>query len=126
MTLNETNSIFRYDNDISKGFAIFIYTIIFVFALIGNVLVIVTLVQNKRMRTVTNVFLMNLAVSDLLLALFCMPFSVIPMLMKNFIFGAPVCFMVRYLQEKNTLPNDYTMFPATTEDMLKATVDETW
>ncbi|KFM63635.1 Cholecystokinin receptor type A, partial [Stegodyphus mimosarum] len=36
------------------------YSIIFILAVSGNVLVIVTLLVNKRMRTVTNVFLFNL------------------------------------------------------------------
>lgn len=77
-----------------------IYILIFCVAVIGNVLVILTLIQNKRMRTVTNVLLLNLSLSDLLLAVFCMPFTVIPMLLKNFIFGEPLCIMIRYFQGK--------------------------
>ncbi|KAK2146645.1 hypothetical protein LSH36_592g01002 [Paralvinella palmiformis] len=52
------------------------------------------------MRTVTNVFLMNLSVSDLLLAVFCMPFTLIPTLLKNFIFGKAMCILIRYMQGK--------------------------
>lgn len=80
-----------------------LYILIFCLAVIGNILVILTLVQNKRMRTVTNVLLLNLAVSDLLLAVFCMPFTVIPMLMRNFIFGGIVCIMIRYFQGKQVI-----------------------
>lgn len=76
------------------------YAVIFVLALVGNILVIATLVQNKRMRTVTNVFLLNLSFSDLLLAVFCMPFNIIPMLMRNFVFGPTVCYLSRYFQGK--------------------------
>lgn len=36
------------------------YVAIFLLAVVGNALVVVTLVQNKRMRTVTNVYLLNL------------------------------------------------------------------
>jgi len=74
------------------------YALIFIAAVAGNLLVILTLVQNKRMRTVTNVFLLNLSVSDLLLAVFCMPFTIIPVMLKNFIFGEIICVMIRYLQ----------------------------
>lgn len=80
-----------------------LYIHIFCLAVIGNILVILTLVQNKRMRTVTNVLLLNLAISDLLLAVFCMPFTVTPMLMKNFIFGEVVCIMIRYFQGKQII-----------------------
>lgn len=80
-----------------------LYILIFCLAVIGNILVILTLVQNKRMRTVTNVLLLNLAVSDLLLAVFCMPFTATPMLMQNFIFGGLVCIMIRYFQGKQII-----------------------
>ena len=77
-----------------------LYSVIFVLAVVGNSLVIVTLAQNRRMRTVTNVFLLNLSVSDLLLAVFCMPFTLIPTLLKDFIFGKVICVLIRYLQGK--------------------------
>ncbi|KAL1434045.1 hypothetical protein MTO96_012039 [Rhipicephalus appendiculatus] len=51
------------------------YAIILLLAVLGNGLVILTLAVNQRMRTVTNLFLLNLAVSDLLLGVFCMPFT---------------------------------------------------
>jgi len=37
-----------------------LYSIIFILSVVGNILVIVTLSQNRRMRTVTNIFLLNL------------------------------------------------------------------
>lgn len=37
-----------------------LYVVIFVLAIVGNLLVLITLAQNKRMRTVTNVYLLNL------------------------------------------------------------------
>lgn len=77
-----------------------LFSIIFILAVVGNILVIVTLVQHKKMRTITNVFLLNLAVSDLLFAVFCMPFTLVPQLLRNFIFGAVMCVMIRYLQGK--------------------------
>ncbi|XP_053757610.1 cholecystokinin receptor type A isoform X2 [Panthera pardus] len=48
------------------------------------------------MRTVTNIFLLSLAVSDLMLCLFCMPFNLIPNLLKDFIFGSAVCKTTTY------------------------------
>ena len=77
-----------------------IYCLVFLLSVVGNLLVIITLIQNKRMRTVTNVFLLNLSVSDLLLAVFCMPFTIVPIMLKNFIFGPVICVMIRYLQGK--------------------------
>ena len=77
-----------------------LYTLIFLLSIIGNSLVILTLIRNRRMRTVTNVFLLNLSISDLLLAVFCMPFTLIPQLMRNFVFGEVMCKSIRYAQGK--------------------------
>ncbi|XP_012580484.1 PREDICTED: gastrin/cholecystokinin type B receptor isoform X2 [Condylura cristata] len=63
----------------------------------GNMLIIVVLGLSRRLRTVTNAFLLSLAVSDLLLAVACMPFTLLPNLMGTFIFGTVVCKAVSYL-----------------------------
>ncbi|KAK3738027.1 hypothetical protein RRG08_067194, partial [Elysia crispata] len=50
-----------------------IYTIIFITGIIGNVCTCVVIVKNKYMRTVTNYYLFNLSVSDLLLLIIGLP-----------------------------------------------------
>ncbi|XP_052590904.1 cholecystokinin receptor type A [Peromyscus californicus insignis] len=75
---------------------ILLYSFIFLLSVLGNTLVITVLIRNKRMRTVTNIFLLSLAVSDLMLCLFCMPFNLIPNLLKDFIFGSAVCKTTTY------------------------------
>lgn len=75
-----------------------LYSVIFLLAVIGNSLVILTLVQNKRMRTITNLFLLNLAISDLFLGVFCMPFTLVGMLLRDFVFGELMCKLLPYLQ----------------------------
>lgn len=74
-----------------------LYTLIFVLSVGGNALVVAVLALNRRLRTVTNCFLLSLALSDLLLALCCMPFTLLPGLMGSFIFGDVVCKLVAYL-----------------------------
>ncbi|CAH1777504.1 unnamed protein product [Owenia fusiformis] len=82
----------------SNEVVITLYTLIFVLAVLGNSLVIVTVLRNKKMRNVTNIFLLNLSISDLMLAIFCMPFNLIPIVLKNFIFGEVMCIGTRYIQ----------------------------
>lgn len=76
------------------------YGIVFVLAVSGNALVMATLVFNKSMRTVTNIFLFNLAVSDFLLGVFCMPFTLSGVLFREFLFGSALCKMIPYFQGK--------------------------
>ncbi|XP_016132581.1 cholecystokinin receptor-like [Sinocyclocheilus grahami] len=75
---------------------IILYSLVFLLSVFGNLLIIVVLIANKRMRTVTNSFLLSLAVSDLMMAIFCMPFNLIPSLLEDFIFGAAMCKTVAY------------------------------
>ncbi|ELT89517.1 hypothetical protein CAPTEDRAFT_108837 [Capitella teleta] len=86
-----------------------LYCLIFILSLVGNILVIMTLVQNKKMRTVTNVFLLNLSVSDLLLTVFCMPFTLVPTLLRNFIFGQEMCILIRYIQAVTVAVSVFTL-----------------
>ncbi|EAU77575.1 AGAP001022-PA [Anopheles gambiae str. PEST] len=75
-----------------------LYAIIFLLSVVGNLLVILTLAQNKRMRTVTNVYLLNLAISDLLLGVFCMPFTLAGQVLRRFVFGSVMCKLIPYFQ----------------------------
>jgi len=77
------------------------YGIIFLFAIVGNLLVISTLIQNRRMRTITNVFLLNLAISDLLLGVLCMPVTLVGTLLRHFIFGEYFCKLIQFSQGKS-------------------------
>lgn len=74
------------------------YSIIFIFAIVGNLLVASTLFQNRRMRTITNVFLANLAISDMLLGVLCMPITLVGTYLRHFIFGELVCKFIQFAQ----------------------------
>lgn len=53
------------------------YGTAFLFAFIGNIFVIATVCRNRNMHTVTNYFLVNLAVADILVAVFCLPMTLL-------------------------------------------------
>lgn len=55
----------------------FMYITIFIIAIFGNGVVCFIICQSSRMQTVTNYFIANLALSDMLMAFFCIPFSFI-------------------------------------------------
>ncbi|XP_034490354.1 trissin receptor-like [Drosophila innubila] len=74
------------------------YSGILLFAVLGNLLVISTLMQNRRMRTITNLFLLNLAISDILLGVLCMPVTLVGTLLRNFIFGEFLCKLIQFSQ----------------------------
>ncbi|XP_010381812.1 gastrin/cholecystokinin type B receptor [Rhinopithecus roxellana] len=82
--------------ELELAIRITLYAVIFLMSIGGNVLIIVVLGLSRRLRTVTNAFLLSLAVSDLLLAVACMPFTLLPNLMGTFIFGTVICKAVSY------------------------------
>lgn len=59
--------------------AVFIaaYLVVFLSCMAGNSLVCLVVVRNPRMRTVTNLFILNLAISDLLVGIFCVPTTLV-------------------------------------------------
>ncbi|KAM7347911.1 uncharacterized protein ACRADG_007392 [Cochliomyia hominivorax] len=85
------------------------YSIILIFAIVGNLLVASTLFQNRRMRTITNVFLANLAISDMLLGVLCMPITLVGTYLRHFIFGELVCKFIQFAQAASVAVSSWTL-----------------
>lgn len=49
------------------------YLLVFAIGIVGNFFVIAVVFRSPRMRTVTNFFIVNLAVADILVIVFCLP-----------------------------------------------------
>uniref|UniRef100_A0AC35GUI6 G-protein coupled receptors family 1 profile domain-containing protein n=1 Tax=Panagrolaimus sp. PS1159 TaxID=55785 RepID=A0AC35GUI6_9BILA len=75
----------------------FIYGLIFVVGICGNGLLIGTMVIRKRI-TVANVFLINLAISDLLLCITALPITPVLAFVKTWQFGSAMCKLVPLCQ----------------------------
>ena len=71
---------------------------VFIVGLVGNALVCVSVYHNHTMRTVTNYFIVNLAVADFLVILICLPPTVLWDVTKTWFFGSITCKLVLYLQ----------------------------
>lgn len=68
------------------------------FSIIGNGFVILVFARGRRSRTDLRPFLINLAISDLVMAIFCMPFTFIYTMMNTWIFSKPMCPIVLFFQ----------------------------
>lgn len=67
-------------------------------AIVGNLFVIVVFIRGKRSRTDLRHFLINLAIADLFMGLFCMPFTFADAIHNMWIFSEPVCPIVLSIQ----------------------------
>ena len=79
---------------------IVIYFLTFVVGLVGNALVCFAVWRNHNMRTVTNVFIVNLAVGDFLVILVCLPPTLIQDVIESWFLDTGTCKCVLYLQVK--------------------------
>lgn len=75
-----------------------IYGIIFILGIFGNVLVCYVVGRNKAMQTVTNFFITNLALADILLCALAVPFTPLYTFLGEWIFGRVLCHLVAYAQ----------------------------
>ncbi|XP_061440514.1 neuropeptide Y receptor type 2 [Rhineura floridana] len=74
------------------------YCVIILLGLVGNSLVIHVVIKFKSMRTVTNFFIANLAVADLLVNTLCLPFTLVYTLLGEWKLGPALCHLVPYAQ----------------------------
>jgi len=63
-------------SDFEEKILIVVFLTVIIFGFFGNGLVIWTVLLNKNMRTSNNLFILNLAISDLTLCIFSIPFNV--------------------------------------------------
>ncbi|XP_063363490.1 prolactin-releasing peptide receptor-like [Cydia amplana] len=82
---------------VQSGFCIF-YTVIFVLGLLGNLLVCFVVIRNKAMQTVTNLFITNLALSDILLCIFAVPFTPLYSFRGTWGWGSILCHIMPFAQ----------------------------
>ncbi|XP_076349058.1 RYamide receptor-like [Tachypleus tridentatus] len=86
------------------------YTIIALAAIGGNGIICYIVLADQSMRTVTNYFIVNLAVGDLLMAVLCIPFTfVVNLILHRWPFGTVLCKVVTYAQAVSVFVSAYTM-----------------
>ncbi len=82
-----------------KVFFYCLYVLVFILGIAGNALVCYVVLRNPTMHTVTNLFITNLALSDVLLCVFAVPFTPLYLLTyKEWVFGTALCHLVPFTQ----------------------------
>ena len=76
---------------------------------IGNAMVILVILRNRKMRTRINILLMNVAVADLLCLLVCVPFTMYQYVADNWIVGEVLCKVYNYISYVSIYVTMYTL-----------------
>uniref|UniRef100_A0A8R1TT34 G_PROTEIN_RECEP_F1_2 domain-containing protein n=1 Tax=Onchocerca volvulus TaxID=6282 RepID=A0A8R1TT34_ONCVO len=74
------------------------YLLIFILGVIGNVFVICLTLSNRKLQTVQNMFILNLASADLVICIFSLPITPVTNVYKNWYFGAAMCHGLPWMQ----------------------------
>ncbi|KAM3867655.1 KISS1 receptor b [Diretmus argenteus] len=75
------------------------FGLIMLVGLVGNSLVIHVVTKHQQMKTVTNFYIVNLATTDILFLVCCVPFTATLYPLPSWVFGDFMCRLVNYLQQ---------------------------
>ncbi|XP_014651469.1 PREDICTED: kiSS-1 receptor [Ceratotherium simum simum] len=75
------------------------FAVLMLLGLTGNSLVIFVVCRHKRMRTVTNFYIANLAATDVTFLLCCVPFTALLYPLPSWVLGDFMCKFVNYIQQ---------------------------
>ncbi|KAK2151623.1 hypothetical protein LSH36_356g01038 [Paralvinella palmiformis] len=85
------------------------YVFVISVGLVSNSLVCFVVARVKSLRTVRNMFIVNLAVSDIVMCLFCMPLTLVKLVLKNWPLGEPLCRITPWMQAANVFASTITI-----------------
>lgn len=94
--LDEEDYIF-FRNEV-KTPLIIAYTFVFVCCFVGNFLVIMVVLLHRRMRSMTNFFLANLAFANLCVGVFCIYQNLSQYLIASWVWGEFLCKMYHFIE----------------------------
>ncbi|XP_032621791.1 G-protein coupled receptor 83-like [Chelonoidis abingdonii] len=81
-----------------KALLIVAYSVIIIISLFGNMLVCHVVIKNKRTHSATSLFIVNLAVSDIMITLLNTPFTLVRFVNSTWVFGKAMCHISRFVQ----------------------------
>ncbi|KAI4897918.1 hypothetical protein NFI96_023126 [Prochilodus magdalenae] len=85
------------------------YLLVLVLCVCGNGLVCVVVLRNRNMRSVTNLFILNLAISDLLVGVVCVPTTLIDSLISGWPFSQTTCTLSNLIQGMSVSASVFTL-----------------
>ncbi|CAF1126405.1 unnamed protein product [Rotaria magnacalcarata] len=86
-----------------------IYLLPFCFGIFGNISVCLIFFQQKKLRSITNTFLMNLCINDLIVLCVSIPMTLSAALLEHWIFGAFLCKLLNFAPTVIALVSTFTV-----------------
>uniref|UniRef100_A0A3B1JWA2 Neuropeptide FF receptor 1 n=2 Tax=Astyanax mexicanus TaxID=7994 RepID=A0A3B1JWA2_ASTMX len=99
---------YLHSSGMALGF-ILSYLLVLLLCVGGNGLVCVVVLRNRNMRSVTNLFILNLAISDLLVGVVCVPTTLIDSLISGWPFSQTTCTLSNLVQGMSVSASVFTL-----------------
>lgn len=112
---NTTSCIITEDPIAAKVCKTLAYCLLLVVSLLGNTLIIMVVYRDNKMWTTTNLLIVNMAVSDLLVPIFAMPRANVEILYGNLrwlidgVLGETLCKLTAFFQDISTAVSVQTL-----------------
>ncbi|XP_066488568.1 neuropeptide Y receptor type 1 [Tiliqua scincoides] len=100
----ETSGLVHFDEDdchvpLAMVFTLALaYGAVILLGISGNLALIIIILKQKEMHNVTNILIVNLSFSDLLITIMCLPFTFVYTLMDHWVFGEAMCKLNPFVQ----------------------------
>lgn len=93
----ETETDFRHSLLLTVFFCI-AYVLVFIIGFLGNLLTVAVVYRLPRMRSVTNYFIVSLAIADILVLMLCLPGTLMSNIFVPWVLGRTMCKVVPFIQ----------------------------
>ncbi|KAK3720300.1 hypothetical protein QZH41_007756 [Actinostola sp. cb2023] len=116
---NTTTACFYVSCQFSKAEIVLIVTAAFIIiaaAVIGNISTVIVVISSKKFRSISNLSTLNLALSDILLAIFVAPLVIVNLyLTENWVFGAFFCKLYNFIRDTSVMAALLNLFVVSIE-----------
>ncbi|XP_054157023.1 RYamide receptor-like [Oppia nitens] len=109
MDYNQSITDFELIDRFWQSFLITLYSLTAAVSFIGNIIAIWVLMAGKRSSRELRMFLVNLSLSDVIMALFSIPFTYTDFIMGRWIFMPQFCPIVQFMQLTSVFVSVYTL-----------------
>lgn len=86
-----------------------LYGLISILAVFGNLLVIIVILKNKNMQSITNIFIANLALGDVLIGIFSIPFQFQAALLQRWVVPYFLCPVAPFIKNLTVCVSVFTL-----------------
>jgi len=101
--------VYEYDIEIFNQYQVPVYTFPFIFCTTGNIILLIIIICNKDMRTVPNMYILNLAISDILYLTVLLSKAFVKIISSTWLEGEFMCTFIPFSRRLSVCLSAYSV-----------------